>query len=1012
MLKKLLRRIAGKGRREASAEDAARAAGLDDETIETARQLVYERRLKEAVNAKWKPNRKGAAISNDEFLDALRSMKPGASEIMRRVFARTVEDTVLANRFVDRDGNRVGHLTVRKAAAMDGLRDLDDDVAVAGAAASPMNPEGRFSVPTSASGCHQFAERFSEAMNPVRNGRFNCVIPELVLEHFANYSTFIGYSLCELIGTHPTVSNACSIPGEDAIAPGYSLAFVDSDDLNKNGVPDDIEAAEMGGVRRSLGRLAAMEGLKEAISALAEPKGGAANAARPADGGCAADAASLDALARALERLAAYEEWERTYGAGEDSAKAVNEGFVQPVSAAFERFSARPDADSRRDALSALSLALADLSEREHPSLPEVRSNAARRVAVRAVSVAYAALTKPPEDFDLTNALNALAVAVERVGAYERYSDRNAEALSALSMALTDLSARCNDTIIDTTDATSAVSRVRTAMDEGDFDFDDPSDEPSLDGVSVPTEEALAAAQAANADKEALAEQKLEGGRVAKEQERQDKAAEAAQLQAEQAQQAEEAKQQAAEEAKRKEEEEREKKRKAAEIAKARQKYLDSWKQRADDMGLNDVCMRLAKNARLFGIGIAVPVVDGADYEQPLSLDAIREGSYRGFVVIEPTWIYPEVSSEDLVNPLSQSFFEPVYWAATGSTNIGNLGIRRIHRSWMIVVRNKELPNMLRPMYYYGGVPLTQEIYEAVFCADKVMNEVPKLAMTKRTTVVKGDPNDMVTNPEGVVDRLRAFSQVQDNFGILYVGRNADVQKLETSLSEFDQLISKCNQRVAAIAGMPESKLFKAQLAGSFQTGAYEMRDYWSLLMRIQRNWYTPLLSLHYKLDTKSRTGKVIDLKITFNSPDVPTDAERDESEGRSVQTINAAVQGGWLSPEEARTIARSREGSMFSAISAEMPEELAQAQKGQGQPPGAEGGADGGMAGLPGLPGGAEGLAGLPGLPGVLGGGGADAGKGEKTPSLEKRPDAGKPSDGKAEKAPSAPTIASIPKP
>lgn len=250
---------------------------------------------------------------------------------------------------------------------------------------------------------------------------------------------------------------------------------------------------------------------------------------------------------------------------------------------------------------------------------------------------------------------------------------------------------------------------------------------------------------------------------------------------------------------------------------------------------------------------------------------------------------------------------------------------------------------MLRPMYYYGGIPLTQEIYEAVFCADKVMNEVPKLAMTKRTTVVKGDPNDGITNPDGVVGRLTAVAQVQDNFGILYVGRNADVQKLETSLSEFDQLIAKCNQRVAAIAQMPESKLFKSQLGGAFQTGTYEMRDYWALLTRIQNNWYKPLISMHYNLDTKSRTGKVIDLKISFNAIDVPTQEEKGEAETRTVQTINSAIQGGWLSPEEARSIVRGQEESMFSAISAEMPEELAQKNKQQ---------MGGGMPGMPGMPG------------------------------------------------------------
>lgn len=896
--------------------------GLDQETLDIAKEIAFERRLKRDVGAKVKM-RKFNTSADDEVTEALKGITPSVSRILGKVFERTVEDTVLANKFADTNGNKVGHLTVKKAVGMDGLRDLDDDIGVANAAASPMNPEGRFNFPT-ASGSHQFAERFSEAMNPVRNGRFNSVIPEPVLEHFANYSTFIGYTMCEIIGTHPTVSNACTIPGEDAIAPGYSIAFVDSDDVNKNGIPDDIERAELGGVKRALGRIEAMEGLKEAIVKL----GGG--------DGIVSDEGMLNALAVALERLSAYEQWERERGNGEETAQAVNEGFVKPISKALEDFSARMDEKSRKDALSALSLALADMAKKEHPVLDEVRSTAARRGTVAAVCVAYEEMTRPSDEWDSESALNALAVAIERVAAYERYSDRNREVLSALTGSLSALSLRIDAESRER--AVTALRDARVAMDEADFDFD----EPSMDGVAAPTDDALAAAQAAETGKSAIAEQKREGRKVSLAQMKQDNEMalkkQALEMQMQQAQAQADEQRQKEEEAKRVADEKREKTKIAAEVAKERQRYLDMWKNRADDIGMNEVCVRMAKNARIFGIGIAVPVVDGVDYEKPMSLDAIHEGAYHGFTVIEPTWIYPEVESDDLVNPLSRTFFEPLYWAATGSTNIGNLGIRRIHRSWMIIVRNKELPNMLRPMYYYGGLPLTQEIYEAVYCADKVMNEVPKLAMTKRTTVVKGDPNDMVTNPEGVVSRLQAVSQVQDNFGILYVGRNADVQKLETSLSEFDQLIAKCNQRIAAIAKMPETKLFKTQLAGMNSAGRYEWDDYSQLLINIQNNWFKPLLALHYKIDTKSRTGKVIDLKISFNPIDVPTQQEKGDNESRCVQTINSAVQGGWLSAEEARTIARSREDSMFSSISADMPEELEQQKQG------------GGSSGMPGL--------------------------------------------------------------
>lgn len=321
---------------------------------------------------------------------------------------------------------------------MDGLRDLDDDIPNSGVGvsdriANPKNPEGRFTMPLSNSATHEFSKRFNEAMNPVKNGRFD-LIPELILEHFSKFATFPGYPILEMIATHPTVSNACSIPAADAIAPGYKIKFLDSEDVDGNGIPDEVEAEQFGGVKRTLARIASMEALKNAIVALSKPQDGV-------DMGGASEA-DLGALALALERLAAYEAWERDFGEGQDAATAVNEGFVKPISDSFIAFSSDRSEDKRKNCLSALSLALSDLSKREHPSLDEVRSNIRRRGTIEALTVAKVEILKPEDEWDSVRSLNNLAVAVERLAAYENYSDRNAEYLADLTMALTGLSGR------------------------------------------------------------------------------------------------------------------------------------------------------------------------------------------------------------------------------------------------------------------------------------------------------------------------------------------------------------------------------------------------------------------------------------------------------------------------------------------------------------------------------------------------------------------------------------------
>lgn len=749
---------------------------IDPEVLALAKEIVFDRSLA------GKNGRKGK--SSYEELDRKLSKNP--AEIMANLYKRTIPDIVLSNKFSVKGVESKEKFTVKRAHACDGLRDIDD-TKVSVSASSPVNPEGiidrPLAVPHALSASNDIRRRYNEALDP----RGFASIPDTILEHFAEFATFIGYPACEVIAAHPTVSNACSIPGEDAIAPGYKLQYLDSEDINGNGVNDDREGDA--------------SGLKNTKTSLAKMR-------------------SLQILNEAVAKLTARKD------KGPDSA-----------------------ADSMRDSLDSLVLAL------------------------------------------------------ERLAAYEKFSDRNRELIAPLTEAISEFIDKPADDSKDR--AFRFLLKTIAAMDGGDFDFEE---EPTLDGQPRPDEAQAQQVQPESGDPG-------EGN---------------AEILAAMQQQREAEKSELEKKAK------KEQSRKAAEKAKYRQKLLDQWKRRADDMGINDICRKLATHARVYGIGIAIPIVEGADYEKPMDIGKITHGAYKGFTVVEPTWIYPETNLNDLLDPLSRYFFEPEYWQLI-SEKVSSY--HRVHRSWMVIVRNKEVPNRLRPMYYFGGIPLTQEIFEAVYCADKVMNEAPKLAMTKRTFVVKGDGDMFVTDPEGTVERLSAMAKVQDNFGRLYVDRNTDVTQLETSLSEFDQLISKCNQRVAAIAKMPETKLFKTQLAGMNSAGRYEWDDYSQLLINIQNNWFTPILNLHYLLDSMSQNGEAVAVKVVWNAIDVPTADEKADSVSRSVQTVLNAIQGEMLSPDEGRTILRSLEDSMFSSLPAENPvdeekeEEEKKGQLGMGLP-------------------------------------------------------------------------------
>lgn len=420
-------------------------------------------------------------------------------------------------------------------------------------------------------------------------------------------------------------------------------------------------------------------------------------------------------------------------------------------------------------------------------------------------------------------------------------------------------------------------------------------------------------------------------------------------------------------------------------------RFLFDIKREADKMGMNDVCVQLDYKKNVFGIGIAIPRVEGADYEKPFNIDGIAKGSYKGFKVVDPYWLTYQMSSESALDPTSPDFYTPTWYVMPNG--------KKIHRSWIIRVVNAEIPDVLKPTYYFGGLPLTQMIYERVYAADKIANEAPMLAMTKRLLIADANLESIVTNPGKANLLMKAINYYRDNFSVFFKKTNTQVQQLDTTLSEFDQLIMTQYQLVACIAQMPATKLLKVTPTGFQSTGEYEWKDYAQRLLSIQFNEYKPLLDRHFELYLKSNypDRKDLAVEVAFNPIDVPTVSEVADVLGRVCNQVNTLVGGKVITIGEARNVLIHHEGGYYTTLSPQVPdvlkkqEEAAAAQAAGGGLPGGLGGLLGGAGG-----GGAGGGMGGGGDMGGAGGGG-DAGAGQTVKGVtEGIPEAAKAADPK----------------
>lgn len=249
---------------------------------------------------------------------------------------------------------------------------------------------------------------------------------------------------------------------------------------------------------------------------------------------------------------------------------------------------------------------------------------------------------------------------------------------------------------------------------------------------------------------------------------------------------------------------------------------------------------------RVFGIRIAIFQVESTDpkyYERPFNLDAVKPGTFKGVSQVDPYWCTPELNAPAVMDPSSREFYEPTWWVING---------KRYHRSHLMIFRTAEPPDLLKPMYLYGGVPVPQRIMERVYAAERTANEAPQLTMTKRLTVWNTNVAEILANEDAFAQHMENFIALRDNYGLKINDSDDQMQQFETSLSDLDATIMTQYQLVAAAANVPATKLLGTTPKGFNATGEYEEASYHEELETIQENDLTPFLDRYHEILLRS----------------------------------------------------------------------------------------------------------------------------------------------------------------
>lgn len=336
--------------------------------------------------------------------------------------------------------------------------------------------------------------------------------------------------------------------------------------------------------------------------------------------------------------------------------------------------------------------------------------------------------------------------------------------------------------------------------------------------------------------------------------------------------------------------------------------------------GINKNMVEHIRLGRIFGIRIAFCKIISDDkdfYEKPFNPDGILPGSYRGIVQVDPYWCAPVIDATSTSEPDTIHFYEPTYWIING---------KKYHRSHLVIFKTNEMPDILKPSYYYGGMPIPQLIMERVYAAERTANEAPAMALSKRTTVLKTDVAKALANEGKFVAKMKQWMAYWSNWGVKVIDKEDDeIDQFDTALADFDALIMTQYQLVAAAGEVPATKLLGTTPKGFNSTGEYDESSYHETLESIQTHDLTPLIERHHlcvmrsvvvpRMRAVDKNFKPFQTFVDWAPLDSPTMKEYAEIEEIRSRTATNYANIGAVDQYDVRDSVINDKHSMFSGL-------------------------------------------------------------------------------------------------
>ena len=308
---------------------------------------------------------------------------------------------------------------------------------------------------------------------------------------------------------------------------------------------------------------------------------------------------------------------------------------------------------------------------------------------------------------------------------------------------------------------------------------------------------------------------------------------------------------------------------------------------------------------RLFGGAGALIVIKGHenDLDQPLDLDDIQVGAYKGLSVFD-RWSGITPSTEmcdDIERPLDVGL--PEYYECRSAKG-GNTF--KVHSSRILRFTGPTMPEPERSAYSGWGISILAPVVQTIMSYDNVSYNA--LSLSYRAQIIGMRNDDLAGMLSGLgstaqasqkfYQRMRGVNELLSNQSLVVLPKDGELSKIEYSFSGLSELKQSFQLDVSGAAKMPVSLLWGRTLNGLGQAGDGDERIYEKTVATEANTCLRPALEKLYPVIAASELGEVPDdMDLNFPSIRVLTEQEKSELAKTTADTLAVYMNGGVMSP-------------------------------------------------------------------------------------------------------------------